>query len=346
MTFAFLKSNQKGGAAEQAGFIRSYKNLIVPFVFSFHTLLTALSVTAVLSSAPVFAAAPDPLVKEFIVHEQMRRYYYVHVPPNYNPQASTPVLLVFHQENSTPKAMSKLAQFNELADQNGFIVVYPQAVQGMWNDGRRHDAYRVNDVGFVSDLLTDLDRRWHINRNAVCATGFSDGGFFVQYLALKLPGQIKAIASVAATMQDVLISKIRLKGNCSVLYILGMDDKIVPFMGGPIDPNRHGQNRGMCASAANSVNFWVKGNKCGGDYVAEDYPDVDGTDHTNVKVARYQNCPEGNEVVVYAVQGGGHAWPQCRPVDKSANGRVCRDFDSSDVIFRFFANHGLAGPRR
>lgn len=291
------------------------------------------------------ALAHDELIKEVLNHENIQRHYYIHVPPNYNPSAATPLLLIFHQENSDAKSMSKLAQFNELSDQNGFIVVYPQGIQGYWNDGRRNQGYRVNDVGFVSDLLDDLERRWHIDRNTVCAAGFSDGGFFAQYAALKLPGRIKAVASVAATMQDVLVNKVRPKGNCSVLYILGMDDRIVPFMGGPIDPNRNGQNRGICASAANSVAFWVKGNKCGGDYTTEDYPDVDSTDGTNVKIARYRNCPDGNEVVIFAIQGGGHAWPQCRPIGKAPDGKTCRDFDSSDVIFRFFSQHGIAGLR-
>lgn len=291
-------------------------------------------------------AAQESLIKESLVHETISRHYYLHVPPNYNPAVPTPVLLLFHPEHSDAKSMSKLAQFNELSDQNGFIIVYPQGVQGLWNDGRRTDGYRVNDVGFVHDLLAELERRWHIDRNVVCAAGFSDGGFFAQFAALKLPGRIRAVASVAATMQDVLVNKIRLKGNCSLLYILGMDDKIVPFMGGPIDPRSNGQNRGICASAANSVAFWVKGNKCGGDYTTEDYPDVDSTDGTNVKIARYRNCPDANEVVVFAIQGGGHAWPQSRPVSKAGDGgKVCRDFDSSDVIFKFFAQHGLAGRR-
>ncbi|MDZ4836299.1 MAG: alpha/beta hydrolase-fold protein [Candidatus Melainabacteria bacterium] len=319
--------------------------------FAFRTTLLAISILIVVAFVCQSTAARDAgphreqLIKETFTHENLHRTYYVHVPPNYNPATATPVLLVFHQEYSDPKAMSKLAQFNEVADQNGFIVVYPQGVQGLWNDGRRTDAYRVNDVGFINDLLTMLERRWHIDPRIVCATGFSDGGFFVQYLALKLPGRLTAIASVAANMQGVLVNKLRLKGNVSVLYILGMDDKIVPFLGGPIDPNRHGQNRGICASAADSVSFWVKNNKCGGDYTSEDYPDVDSTDGTRVKVARYQNCPAGNEVVVYAIQNGGHAWPQSRPVGKSNVGKVCRDFDSSDIIFRFFSQHGLGSHR-
>jgi polyhydroxybutyrate depolymerase len=286
----------------------------------------------------------DALIKEMVVYEGYKRYCYVHAPPSYNPQQPTPVLLVFHQEGSNAKEMSRLAQFHDLSDQNGFLVVYPEGIQGLWNDGRRTDAHQMNDVGFVSELLTTLERKWHIDRTGVYACGYSDGGFFAQYVALRLQGQIAAVASVAGTMSQVVINKMRMKGNTSIMYILGIDDKIVPFYGGPIDPGAHGYNRGMGASASEAVSFWVKGNNCASDFTQEEYPDVDGTDGTSVKVARYANCPNNHEVIVYAITGGGHGWPQCRPSKKS-KGKTSRDFDASAVIFQFMANHGLARLR-
>lgn len=287
----------------------------------------------------------DALIKEMLSHEGYKRTYFVHAPPSYNPQQPTPVLLVFHQEGSDARAMSRLAQFHELADQNGFLVVYPEGVKGMWNDSRRTDAHQLNDVGFVNELLTALERKWHIDRTGVYAVGYSDGGFFAQYLALKLQGRIKAVASVAGTLSQVLINKMRLKGNCSIMYILGMDDKIVPFYGGPIAPGAHGFNRGIGASASECINFWIQGNKCGNDFQTEDYPDVDGTDGTSVKVARYANCPDNHEVIIYAIKGGGHGWPHSRSAGQQGYGRTSRDFDSSAVIFQFMARQGLARLR-
>lgn len=287
----------------------------------------------------------DSLVKEFVVHEGYKRAYYVHVPASFNPQQATPVLLVFHQERSNARAMSHLARFHEFSEQYGFLVVYPEGVD-TWDDGRRTDARQMNDVGFVSEILTSLERKWHIDRTGVYACGYSDGGFFAQYLALKLQGQIQAVASVAGTMSQLLPNKMRLKGNCSMMYILGIDDKIVPFRGGPIDPGPHGYNRGMGASASEAINFWLQGNKCNNDYTQEEYPNVNGIDGTSVKVARYANCPNNHEVLVYAIVGGGHDWPQVHSRGKKSRNQTARDFDASAVIFQFMANHGLARLRQ
>ena len=287
----------------------------------------------------------DSLVKEFVAHEGYKRAYYVHVPASFNPQQATPVLLVFHQERSNARAMSRLTRFQEWSEQYGFLVIYPEGVD-TWDDGRRTDARQMNDVGFVSEILTSLERKWHIDRTGVYACGYSDGGFFAQYLALKLQGQIQAVASVAGTMSQLLPNKMRLKGNCSMMYILGINDKIVPFYGGPIDPGPHGYNRGMGATASEAINFWLQGNKCNNDFTQEEYTNVNGIDGTGVKVARYANCPNNHEVLVYAIVGGGHDWPQVHSRGKKAQNQNSRDFDASAVIFQFMANHGLARLRQ
>jgi len=287
------------------------------------------------------AETPD-MLKEFVAHEGYKRPHYIHVPPGYNPQAQLPVLIVFHNEGSDAKSISKLAQFNNLADRFNFMVVYPEGVRGMWNDGRRTDMYQVNDVGYVTDLLIDLERRWHIDKTAVYAAGFSDGGFFAQYAALRLPGKIQAVASVAGTLPLVIMSKMRLKGNTSLLYVLGMADPIVPFMGGPIEPGKYGQHRGIGASASQCVDFWLKGNKCSTDFSQEEYANVDGKNGQTIKVARYSNCPDNHEVIIYAVQNGGHDWPHARSHLKGTAGKTNRDFDATTVIFEFMARRGLA----
>ena len=49
-----------------------------------------------------------------------------------------PLLLVLHGGGGTNRGMVWLTQerFNELADRDGFFVVYPQGIDKSWNDGR------------------------------------------------------------------------------------------------------------------------------------------------------------------------------------------------------------------
>jgi polyhydroxybutyrate depolymerase len=49
-------------------------------------------------------------------------------------------------------------------------------------------------------------------------------------------------------------------------------------------------------------------------------------------------CAGGVSVALYTVAGGGHAWPGGEhPLPGRIVGRTSRDFDASEVIWRFFA---------
>jgi polyhydroxybutyrate depolymerase len=71
-------------------------------------------------------------------------------------------------------------------------------------------------------------------------------------------------------------------------------------------------------------------------------PDKDPADGTTVKEEAYSKGRNGSEVVLYAVEGGGHAWqggPQYLPA--SIIGQTSRDFSASEVIWQFFKDHPM-----
>lgn len=64
--------------------------------------------------------------------------------------------------------------FNVLADEEGFVVVYPDAVDNQWNDGRSkeeadHRAHEENidDVGFISALIDQLIKEENVDPQRV-----------------------------------------------------------------------------------------------------------------------------------------------------------------------------------
>ncbi|NMD03070.1 MAG: phospholipase, partial [Bacteroidales bacterium] len=55
---------------------------------------------------------------------------------------------------------------------------------------------------------------------------------------------------------------------------------------------------------------------------------------------RYVNESDGTEVILYAVEGGGHTWPggfQYLPA--WIIGKTSRDIDANEVIWAFFKRH-------
>jgi polyhydroxybutyrate depolymerase len=66
-------------------------------------------------------------------------------------------------------------------------------------------------------------------------------------------------------------------------------------------------------------------------------PDRAPDDQTRVRREVYGSCRDGAEVVLYAVEGGGHTWPGgLQYLPARIVGRTSRDIDASELIWGFF----------
>jgi polyhydroxybutyrate depolymerase len=72
--------------------------------------------------------------------------------------------------------------WTEMADRDGFVVAYSNAVNQSWNAGPTccypHSA-GVNDVGYLNELVSQLTKDDLIDRGRVYAVGFSSGASMV-----------------------------------------------------------------------------------------------------------------------------------------------------------------------
>ncbi|HEX3274198.1 MAG TPA: hypothetical protein VHR43_05025, partial [Gemmatimonadales bacterium] len=90
-------------------------------------------------------------------------------------------------------------------------------------------------------------------------------------------------------------------------------------------------------SAQRSVAFWAGLAGCA-DSVVADQPRDSLRDGTRVRRTSFTGCPEGRDVELYTIEGGGHTWPGGPPAGRRV-GRVSREVDATEVIWRFFARH-------
>lgn len=278
-----------------------------------------------------------------ITHDGKERVYFLHIPPAYNRSTVTPLIIALHGGGGTGRKMNiNLTDglLNEEADNEGFIVVYPEGVGRRWNDGRNPDVWRSSredDVGFISVLIDHLSRIFNIDPNRVYAAGISNGGMMSFRLAIELSDKIAAIATVTACLPEELSGS---SPSCpvSVMIINGTDDPLMPFNGGKIKVGL--RSYGKVISTQDTVAFWVEHNKCIPAPETSLVEDTDPDDRTRVKVDMYQNGLHHTEVVLYTVQGGGHTWPGGKQyLRERFIGRTCRDIDASKVIIEFFKEH-------
>ncbi|MGA7400585.1 MAG: PHB depolymerase family esterase [Candidatus Sulfotelmatobacter sp.] len=75
--------------------------------------------------------------QEKIDVNDVSRSYTVHLPKGYDQAQHYPVAILLHARNQNADDMARLTHFNQLADKDGIIAVYPNAARGQWNIGVR-----------------------------------------------------------------------------------------------------------------------------------------------------------------------------------------------------------------
>lgn len=201
----------------------------------------------------------------------------LHVPATYKPEEPAALVLVFHGAGIGAERFVSYSRFSNVADREGFLVVYPQGLDEFWNPspGSR-------DVQFIRDLIDHLQRRCSVDPNRIYASGHSNGGAMADRLACELADRIAAIGTISGAYQR--------SGQCSpsrpvpVFAIHGTADSIVPYEGIP-----------EWAAA------WAERNGC-------DPEPVDIPHNVLIGEERWSNCSEGAEVILYTIQDLGHDW--------------------------------------
>ena len=157
-------------------------------------------------------------------------------------------------------------------------------------------------------------------------------------LACELSNKIAGIATVAASMSELVYSNCKPSRKIPVMIIFGDEDPLVPFNGGEIKILF--QKRGKVVSVESSVDFWVKFNDCN---TVPEKITVDSVDD-GTKAERYFYAnKDGADVVYWLIKGGGHCWPGgWQYLPKFIIGPTSGQINASDEIMKFFHNKPLS----
>ena len=303
--------------------------------------LKRLLVVGLLLSLAWFARAQDSTVLRY-EHAGRTRSYRLHLPPRISETRA--LVMVLHGGGGTGRQMERHSGFSKLADEQGFVVVYPEGVDKSWNDGRGDSistAHRENldDVGFLSELAEHLLERYQLDPRRVYVTGISNGGFMSHRLGAQAAHRFAAIAPVVGGLPQAWAATARPALPVSVMILQGTADPLVPYHGGFVQVGR--QKRGQMVSTLEAVAHWVHWNGCLEEAPEiEPVPDRDPKDGCRVERRIYSGGRSRSVVELWHIEGGGHTWPGASQyLPKRAIGPVCRDFDASQEIWEFFQRH-------
>ncbi|MFH2012320.1 MAG: PHB depolymerase family esterase [Pseudomonadota bacterium] len=314
------------------------KQIIISTLFTLVLLL--------LSSLNADSSETD--YSDSIIFGGIKRTYLLHIPPSHNKTKQMPLVIVLHGGGGSGENVVKLTLggFNKLSHKNGFVVVYPDAIEKHWNDGRSREENvylkgkeKVDDVGFISALIDHLIKKLNIDPKCVYITGISNGAMMSYRLACELTQKIAAIAAVAGSIPQNLYPSCSPSRPISVLVINGVNDPLIPFAGGDITGPFGFRKLGEVLSTSDTIRFWVAHNKCSSSRVIQEL-DKDPKDGIKILKEIYGNGKDGTEVILYVIEGGGHTWPGgLQYFPERIVGKTSRDIDANEVIWDFFKKH-------
>lgn len=260
------------------------------------------------------------------------RTYQLHLPPNYDGSEDLPIIIAMHGGFGNGPQLEIQSQLSVKADEENFIVVYPEGVQGFlnirtWNAGAccgyaaDND---VDDVGFIDALLDSLMASYSIDSLRVYATGMSNGGFMSYRLACELSNRIAAIAPVAASMT---MSECSPFYEVPIIHFHSYLDSNVPYDGGV----GSGFSSHYNPPVDSVLNVWASINNC---QITNDTL-VDNGEYTHVV---WDNCDCTYSIEYYITLDGGHSWPG----GQSVLGDLPSEYiNANDLMWEFFQQYTL-----
>lgn len=276
-----------------------------------------------------------------IVSSGETRKYLLHVPPGYDSARPTPLVISLHGVAGWPAQQMKTSRWDRLADEQGFIVVYPSGTDHprMWHVDRGDGLQR--DVTFISDLIAALEKSYNIDPARIYANGLSNGGGMAFVLSCTLSDRIAAVGMVAAaeTLPWDWCTDPR---PVPMIAFHGTADPMVPYDGGlptgTLAPSRFDPHAEPFPAVREWTASWARRNRCGMD-------PVDSAVAPDVTRREYSGCADDAEVVLYTIQGGGHSWPGGRPLPKWMVGPTSNSVDATAEMWKFFHEHPLRAAK-
>lgn len=282
-----------------------------------------------------------------LIHDGLERTYKVHIPPIYDKNNKTPVVIYVHGGAGNKKS-AYMDGVDEYSDKFGFILAIPEGtgvikfgdLRAGWNGGDWETGVccgDVDDVGFISEMIEELKRKVNVDEKRIYATGISNGGLMTNRLGCELSDKIAAIAPVAPS---AVMSNCNPSRPVPVMVIHGTADPANPPDGSePTSIFKKGSSSGLDMpykrmTPYQVVDVWKKINKCSDIQIA-------GYEKGDAKCVIYNDCAEGSEVELCIVEGMGHTYPSgSQYLPAILVGPVSYDI-SFDQIWEFFEKHPM-----
>jgi polyhydroxybutyrate depolymerase len=253
------------------------------------------------------------------------RTYILHIPPGYNSSTRVPLVLVLHGMGGSAQSIEADSGMSAKADQENFIVVYPNATKhpDVWDTNLGPIGTKgVDDVGFIRALIDRLEHDLRIDSRRIYICGLSSGANMTYLLGARLSHRLAAIGIASGTVGHTYDNSVQEIPSPSepvpVIAFHGEKDGTIPYEGG---------GKYEVLPVAESIKFWVKADGCASS------PQKTARQNGDLIIDDYGGCMDGSEVILYSFKNGTHEWPTLQNND---------NLSATNSMWEFFVSH----PRR
>ena len=302
---------------------------------------------------PGDGAIPPGDYGRHLMFQDRKRFYELHVPPDYKPGKPLPVVIVLHGGGGNPANVRWQSGMSDVADRGNFIAIYPAGTSPSyeekflyWNSGPKAKSEKqrtVNDVAFIAAVLDDAAKFFTIDPKRVYATGISNGAQMSFRLGCDLYNRIAAIAPVEGHRYpgEFFAGP---PGPLPFIMFHSKVDPYIPYTGGQ-SPDTSAFEPFEYKPIPEIIARWVKHNGC---------------DPTNPKISKIPNAdckiytgqsPAG-EIQLWSLDDGGHTWTGGHASEAEITGKllfiktkptgpVSQALSASAFAWEFFKHHSL-----
>ncbi len=260
-----------------------------------------------------------------------KRSYTVVVPTGYNASTPIPMVMAFHGRGMNGPLMLTLTGFDQVANENTFMVVAPSGQNEDWNlrDVANADS---SDIAFVEAMLDQLDNTYCLDNARRYAAGMSAGSAFTFALACMPNRQFAAFGGVSASFYRPVCDR---SAPAPLIYFHGTADDVVPYKGGKVNSVGADGLRSTVEPVATTMSDWAKHNKC--------TVGPSTTTDKDVVESQWSNCADSADIDAYSVTGGGHTWPGASDIVAQAIagrlGKTTETVNASELMWQFFSGY-------
>jgi polyhydroxybutyrate depolymerase len=317
--------------------------------------------------------------QEKIQVNDVTRSFVLHLPAGYNADHHYPVVILFHGSNQDADDLERITHFNQLADKDGIITIYPTA-QGHWNFGVHAET--------PSQSPQRYGRRRGFGYPGGGGGGYPGGGGGYPGGGGQNPEETRTHTEPADDVAFVgeILDQVALKYSLDVhrVYATGlgdggfmaerlgcaMADRVaavgavgasfpktmtclpsrpisVLLIDGTADPlvpyngGTYKERHFPVLSAEKSAEAWAKFDRCGEKPAQDKIPPLDkGGKET--KTFAFNGCQGDVQVDLYAVKDGGNTWPGGEVfTTESEVGKTSAALNANDALWNFFSKFKL-----